>query len=101
MRFAALLCYSVQCLYVFLYGFAVFVPPSRLMPPPPPPQVAMDVITGQCKMQIADYCLHSANENVTTTVPLFSNPPKKIVRCQSAVFIFHCPIGNRGNRAKD
>ena len=43
MRFAALLCYSVQCLYVFLYGFAVFVPPPRLMPPPPPPQVAMDV----------------------------------------------------------
>ena len=43
MRFAAFLCYSVQCLYVFLYGFAVFVPPPRLMLPPPPPQVAMDV----------------------------------------------------------
>ena len=35
MRFAAFLCYSVQCLYVFLYGFAVFVPPPHLMPPPP------------------------------------------------------------------
>ena len=27
MRFAVLLCYSVRCLYVFLCGFAVFVPP--------------------------------------------------------------------------
>ena len=28
MRFAVLLCYTVRCLYVFLRGFAVFVPPS-------------------------------------------------------------------------
>ena len=44
-------------------------------PPPPPFHVAMDVpLTGQCKMQTADYCLRDANENVTTAVPLFSNP---------------------------
>jgi len=30
--------------------------------------------TGQCKMQTVDYCFHRANENVTTIVPLFSNP---------------------------
>ena len=29
---------------------------------------------GQCKTQTADYCFHHANENVTTIVPLFSNP---------------------------
>ena len=30
---------------------------------------------GQCKMlQTADYCFHHANENMTTIVPLFSNP---------------------------
>ena len=29
MRFAVFLCYSVRCLYVFLCGFAVFVPPLR------------------------------------------------------------------------
>ena len=32
MRFAVLLCCSVQCFYVFLCGFAVFIPPLR--PPP-------------------------------------------------------------------
>ena len=30
--------------------------------------------TSQSKMQIAEYCFHHANENVTTIVPLFSNP---------------------------
>ena len=30
--------------------------------------------TRQCKTQTADYCFHHANENVTTIVPLFSNP---------------------------
>ena len=30
MSFAVLLCYSVWCLYIFLYCFAVFIPP----PPP-------------------------------------------------------------------
>ena len=30
--------------------------------------------SGQCKTQTADYCFHHANENVTTIVPLFSNP---------------------------
>ena len=29
---------------------------------------------GQCKTQTADYCFPNANEYVTTTVPLFSNP---------------------------
>ena len=29
MRFAVFLCYSVRYLYVFLCGFAVFVPPLR------------------------------------------------------------------------
>ena len=33
MLFAVFLCYSVRCLYVFLYGFSVFVRPLR------PPQV--------------------------------------------------------------
>ena len=31
-------------------------------------------LTGQCKMQTADYCFYYANEYVTTLVPLFSNP---------------------------
>ena len=31
-------------------------------------------LSGQCKTQTADYCFHHANENVTTIVPLFSNP---------------------------
>ena len=30
--------------------------------------------SGQSKTQMADYCFHHANENVTTIVPLFSNP---------------------------
>ena len=30
--------------------------------------------SGQCKTQTVDYCFHYANENVTTIVPLFSNP---------------------------
>ena len=29
MLFAVFLCYSVRCLYVFLYGFSVFVRPLR------------------------------------------------------------------------
>ena len=30
---------------------------------------------GQCKTpQTADYCFHQTNENMTTIVPLFSNP---------------------------
>ena len=31
-QFVISLCYSVQCLYIFLWGFAVFIPPS--CPPP-------------------------------------------------------------------
>ena len=29
MRFAVFLCYSVRCLFVILFGFAIFVPPLR------------------------------------------------------------------------
>ena len=35
---------------------------------------AFAFLFGQCKTQTADYCFHHANENVTTIVPLFSNP---------------------------
>ena len=34
----------------------------------------LNPIIGQCKTQTADHCFHQANENVTTIVPLFSNP---------------------------
>ena len=41
----------------------------------------------QCKMQSAGYCFHLANENMTTIVPLFSNP--RINSLQSAVHSLH------------
>ena len=47
--------------------------------------------TGQCKTQTADYCFHHANENVTTIVPLFSNPKNNSPQSVRSLHSLHCP----------
>ena len=37
-------------------------------------QKQQNYTVGQCNTQTADYCFYRANENVTTIVPLFSDP---------------------------
>ena len=53
------------------------------------------LVSTKCRLQTAaDHCLHHANENVTTIIPLFCNTENnglQSVCSQSAVCILYCP----------
>ena len=51
---------------------------------------------GQCKTQTAAYCFHHANQNMTTIVPLFSNPKNNSLQSVCSLHFIqpHCQVGH-------